>query len=115
MRTHSFCPGVPVTRKNGLFPVYTTDQLVAVGLHGGDVRLAIDPHLEQGVAQRAVHLLEKTGVVEGACAAYGIVVRRWGKATPRSLSADAAKNVSSRSRARGEGPHLLGRRYGVSP
>jgi hypothetical protein len=31
IRSHTFCPGVPVSGKNGLFPWYETTQLAAVG------------------------------------------------------------------------------------
>lgn len=35
--------------------------------------------------------LEQTGDVAGACEAYGVVLRRWDKARPRSVTADAAR------------------------
>ncbi|EYF07304.1 protein kinase domain-containing protein [Chondromyces apiculatus] len=43
-------------------------------------------------------LREETGDREGACAAYGVVLHRWGAARPRSITAEAARG---RSRALG--------------
>ncbi|HTQ41372.1 MAG TPA: hypothetical protein VMI75_01355, partial [Polyangiaceae bacterium] len=37
------------------------------------------------------HALEATGDVEGACAAFRVVVDRWGSAKPRSVSAEDAR------------------------
>jgi len=34
---------------------------------------------------------EATGDKAGACAAYAVVLRRWGHATPRSVTADEAR------------------------
>jgi serine/threonine-protein kinase len=45
--------------------------------------------------------LEQTGDTRGACAAYGAVLDRWGKAKPRSLTAEKARG---RSRALGCAP-----------
>jgi serine/threonine-protein kinase len=36
--------------------------------------------------------LEATGDTAGACAAYGVVVQRWGKVKPKSVSADEARD-----------------------
>ncbi len=35
--------------------------------------------------------LEQTGDTKGACEAYAVVLKRWGKATPRSITADAVR------------------------
>jgi serine/threonine-protein kinase len=35
--------------------------------------------------------LEATGDVPGACAAYGVVLERWGAAKPRSVTASEAR------------------------
>ncbi len=37
--------------------------------------------------------LERKGDTAGACAAYGAVLERWGGATPRSITADAARRA----------------------
>ena len=47
-----------------------------------------------GVTRAHLYLgesLETTGDTAGACAAYAQVIARWGKATPRSVTAEAAK------------------------
>jgi serine/threonine-protein kinase len=52
--------------------------------------LAVRAHLDLAQA------LERSGDVAGACAEYGFVVRAWGAATPRSIS---ARDARERSRA----------------
>jgi serine/threonine-protein kinase len=47
--------------------------------------------------------LEATGDREGACRAYQRVVSRWGKATPRSVSAARARELSAKLGCGGEG------------
>jgi serine/threonine-protein kinase len=42
--------------------------------------------------------LEQTGSRDGACEAFGKVLERWGRATPKSLSADAAREGVKRLR-----------------
>jgi serine/threonine-protein kinase len=37
--------------------------------------------------------LARTGDTAGACMAYAAVVAQWGKAKPRSVTADAAKRA----------------------
>ncbi|HEX8794263.1 MAG TPA: protein kinase [Polyangiaceae bacterium] len=39
--------------------------------------------------------LAEAGDVEGACAAYGVVLSRWGHAKPRSVTADAARRQAT--------------------
>jgi serine/threonine-protein kinase len=42
--------------------------------------------------------LEQTGDAKGACGAYASVLAKWGRATPRSVSADAARAALKRLR-----------------
>jgi serine/threonine-protein kinase len=44
--------------------------------------------------------LEQQGDTEGACRAYGAVLDRWGRATPRSLTADNARARASALRCK---------------
>jgi serine/threonine-protein kinase len=53
--------------------------------HRGDPFAQMRARLEFGQA------LEQKGDAKGACAAYGLITAQWGKATPRSVTAEQAK------------------------
>jgi serine/threonine-protein kinase len=57
----------------------------ASSCRGWSMKRYVDAHRWLGES------LEATGDVKGACDAYGFVVRRWGTAKPRSVTAERAK------------------------
>jgi serine/threonine-protein kinase len=72
-------------------------EAIAYLRHAANACMSLDDQFDQVHAKLDLGLaLEQTGDPKGACEAFGKVLAQWGHATPRSISADAAREGVTR-------------------
>jgi serine/threonine-protein kinase len=72
------------------------EAIVELGRASRACRALSDPFLAAQSARLLGDALAKKGDAPGACAAYASVIARWGHATPRSVTAEAARDGMKR-------------------